>query len=189
MPGKSHPTPDPEWIDEFSQLHGEEALKCFFDQHPDLVDGSVVEDLCDQIPTMVRKDMERATAMSKAARWLAVKIDDDFLRGRSERACGNLSHSKGDLDRAQRFYELALKKFESLSMDREAAITKTSGLVNLAYLGDHHRVFEWESSAREYFVGLNDRARVAILDNNIAAIHFRQDRWEQAVNLFYLRIR
>ncbi|MEE8368305.1 MAG: tetratricopeptide repeat protein, partial [Thermoanaerobaculia bacterium] len=173
-----------QWIEELSELQGDEALESFFGRHPHLIDAAVIEDLCDRVPTVIRMDMERAAALSSAARWLAEKIGDEYLIGRSERACANLSHSRGNFKRAQEFYESALSKFEHLSMDREAAITKTSGLVNLAYLGDYDRVFEWEKSSRKYFTDLDDRVRIAILDNYVYGIFFRQYHLEESESRF-----
>jgi CHAT domain-containing protein/Tfp pilus assembly protein PilF len=173
-----------EWVEELAALHDEEAFESFLARHPHLLDAAVVEDLCDQIPTIVRQDMRKATSLVRAARWLADSLGNDYLRGRSDRALANVHHSSGEWKKAQRWYDAAISKFEDLGMGLEVAITKNSGLVNLAYLGEYDRVYAWEHSALDEFVAHNDRARIAALDNNVAGILTRQGRWEEALTRF-----
>ncbi len=152
----------------------------FFGTNPDYRERAVVEELADQVGELARVDLLSAEQVAATAMWLADDLDDDYCRGRSWRAAGNVSHYKGGHLEAFDLYEKALSYFQNLQDEKEVAITRSSALQNLVFLGKYQEAFEWADSARRVFERKGDRLRLARLELNIGNILFRQDRWEEA---------
>jgi len=148
------------------------------------LEPAVVDALCAEVARQVGVDVDRAAALAGTARWLAEHLDDPRARARSARAAANAAHFSGDSEGAQELYEAAIQGFQAMGEAREEAITRSSALLNLGYLGSYHRVERWAAVAREIFEGLGDRLRLAILDHNFAGTLYRQDRWEEALERY-----
>ncbi|RMH18306.1 MAG: CHAT domain-containing protein, partial [Acidobacteria bacterium] len=93
-------------------------------------------------------------------------------------------HASGQSAAAQPLYEEALARFAELGDELQAAVTRSSALFNLAYLGDYDVAYAWARSARQTFERLDDRPRLAILEHNLANVLGRQDRWEEALESY-----
>ncbi len=122
--------------------------------------------------------------MADAATWLAVEIGDAYLLGRSLRTTANVLHVQGDYPRAVDRYGEALEQFETAGDDLEAAITRSSALQSLAYLGRSDEAENWAEAAEQVFMRKKDRLRLARLQVNLATIVFRQERFKEALKLF-----
>ncbi len=173
-----------ELIPELTALAGEETRREFLRRHAGIADPAFVELLCTEVSRLVWADLGQARKLAAAAHFLAEALDDERCRGLADRATANAYHCAGEKDEAQELYELALDRFRRIGEDSEAAVTRSSALLNLAFLGDYGRVARWEEAARETFARLGDRLRLAILDHNFANILYRQDRWEDALERY-----
>ncbi len=169
---------------EIARLADHEQRRTFFRRRPELVRVDLVETMCSEVTRLFGVDLEQARGLADTARWLAEALDDDASRARSARATANVAQSLGDSEDAHRLYRRALDLFEELGADLEAAVTRSSALSNLAFLGRHNLVSKWYEDARGTFERLGDRRRLATLENNAGMIHGRQDRWERALESY-----
>lgn len=163
------------------ELASDEERRVFFARHPELLRAEEVETLCAEVLRWIRVDPEQAIDRALTARWLADHIDDEGYRARSARALANAYHFCHRYDAAQALYAEALERHLALGEELEAAITRSSALLNIAYLGDYDQVFAWHDEARRVFEAHGDRLRLANLAHNLANIHYRQDRWQDAL--------
>jgi CHAT domain-containing protein/Tfp pilus assembly protein PilF len=95
----------------------------------------------------------------------------------------NVLYIRGENDRALLLYEEAVSTFEELGDDLEASITRSSALQTLAYVGEHDRAMEWAATARHTFEALDDDLRLGRLELNLGTIVYRQERFEEALEL------
>ncbi len=180
------PTTDPdELLDQMAHLVGELERRQYFDRRPDLLTEERVRILCTEVARQARADSERAFELANTARFIAARLDAAPSRALAARASANALHCLGDYDRAQERYEEALAAFADLEDPLSSAITRSSALQNLAYLGEYEKAFRWEACARQVFETTGDRLRLAILDNNYANVLQRQDRWQEAQEHYY----
>lgn len=156
----------------------------FLSAYPELADALWVETLCTEIGRVLWADLDKAKRLAGTARWLAETLDDDRCRALAARVAANVHHSAGENAEAQELYDDAHEGFEKIGDELEAAITRSSALINLAHLGEHDRVREWEEAAREVFESRSDRQRLAVLENNYAIVLCRQDRWQDALERY-----
>lgn len=173
-----------EILDQMAHLVGDEERHSFFRRRPDLKTARQLEHICAEVNRQVGISSERAIELAATARLLADLLAVPSLRGLATRAAANAYHFAGRTELAQELYDLALQIFESIGDELGVAITRSSALTNLAYLGELDRVYHFESEARAVFEQVDDRLRLAILDNNLANILARQDRWALALERY-----
>ena len=176
--------PIPGLFEEIAALSDGRERRDFFRRRPELLRASLVESLASEISRLFGVDLERAGNLADTARWIAETLDDAPSKARGIRAAANVAHSLGETDRAQTLYRDALDQFLALGEEQEAAITRSSALSNLAFLGEHAMVSDWYASAREAFETAGDRRRRATLEHNYGIILGRQDRWEEALDCY-----
>lgn len=176
---------DPQQIlAQMTHLVGEAERRSFFERRPDLVNREQLTQACSEVARQVQINAERAIELAKTARYLADRVDDDAGRALAARACANAFHFSGEHEEAQELYEAALDLFLAQGDSLAAAITRSSALQNLAYLGDYARVHTWERAARTAFEAAGDRLRLAILDHNFANVLYRQAHWQEALERY-----
>ncbi|MCP3961402.1 MAG: CHAT domain-containing protein [bacterium] len=175
---------DPALFEDLAGLRSKQQRSDFFRHRIDLLQADLVRALCSEVSRLFGVDLERARNLAETARWLAEKLAHEPSRARSARAAANVAHSLGETTRAQELYGEALDRFEELEEEKEAAVTRSSALLNLAFLGEHGVVDAWYRSARETFEHLADRRRLATLEHNFGIILGRQDRWEEALESY-----
>src|SRR5262245_45572543 len=107
----------------------------FFRNHEELRCRALVEHLTRHATTLLRVDPRDAQAIIETSIWLAESLDDDYARARSFRAAANLAHVKGHQSEAIAHYALARTLFTACGDTLEAAITASSSLQALTYLG------------------------------------------------------
>ncbi len=171
-------------LDLFIELEAEEARREFLDTHAGLRQPQVISHLCDEVVHRARVNLHQAEGLAAAALLLAEGIDDDYCLGRSYRATANITYLKGNYKQALSSYQRALECFGRSEHEKEGAITRSSALHNLVFLGEYEKAFAWADSARQTFERLGDKLRLARLESNLGSILFRQDRWEEAANRF-----
>ncbi|MCP3956589.1 MAG: CHAT domain-containing protein [bacterium] len=167
-----------------AELNNDELRQDLVLKHPELRQSSAVEKLTAEAVRQLRIDLSIAEQFAAAACWLAEELADEYCRGRSQRAAANVAHFKGEHERASTLYDAALECFLRADDPKEVAITQSSALRNLIFIGQYDLAFEWASEARDVFEALGDRLRLARLELNFANILFRQDRWEEAASRY-----
>ena len=180
---ESEQAPSPlasELLDQLAVLRDDATRRAWFARHPDLLDRLRVPELCRQVVALVRSDLDQATDLATTVRWVAAQLDDTGCRALAERATANVLHSAGATEEAQERYQRALELFDGIGDRMESAITRSSALLNLAYLGDYPAVYSWQEAARKVFEEEDDHLRLANLANNFGNILYRQDRWQEA---------
>ncbi len=151
------------------------------DSRPELVELAVVEGLCDRVVELLRSDLDRAERAAALAREVAERLDDEYARGRGERAAAVARVLRRDHREALRLLGSALERFEGAGDRLQAAITRVSAVEPLIHLGDYDRALAWAEAARAAFVDLGDRLRLARLELNLGAIQSRRDRHREAL--------
>jgi len=166
----------------------QEEREALLESQRELLDPPVIRQICSQVAQLIAVDLEAAEALSSTVRWLAARARDGVGQGLGARASANVLHSSGRSEQASALYEEALERFRSSGEALEEAITRSSALLNLAYLGRYETAFSWSELARGTFQRLEDRARLAILDHNLGNVLCRQDRWDEARERYRLSL-
>lgn len=179
---------DEEVFDQLAHLVGDAERRAFFERRPELATAARLEQLCAEVNRQVGISSQRAIELAGAALFLASQLaapgGAPGLLALPCRAAANAFHFAGRSEEAQELYDRALRLFEEDGDRLGAAITRSSALTNLAYLGELDRVRRFEAEARAVFEERGDRLRLAILDNNLANILTRQDRWREALERY-----
>ncbi|MEM6793546.1 MAG: CHAT domain-containing tetratricopeptide repeat protein [Acidobacteriota bacterium] len=173
-----------ETLELLTQLVGDRERHVFFERHPNLVTAEQVTALCSEVARQVQIDADRALELARTARFLADRTGDDRSRALAVRAAANAHHFGGDYRRAQARYQNALDRFTALGDELSAAVTRSSALHNLGYLGDYAAAYAWAEAARAVFIRAEDGLRLAILDHNFANVLHRQARWQEALERY-----
>jgi CHAT domain-containing protein len=169
--------------DRFSELQTlatSDHRATFFARNRDLATRSVVEALAARATSLLRIDPRDAENLIETSIWLADDIDDDFARGKAHRARANLAHIRGSEAEALTFYDSARTLFSRVGAELEAAITASSSIQTLAFLGLHDRALADNDFARQIFQQHGDRLRLARLHSNFATLLYHRDRWADA---------
>ncbi len=177
----SHGAVDAAWLAELGQLADDDARKRFFAGQSERLSAEVILRVCAEVVRSVSVDLARSDRLGATCLWMAAQLDDPLSKGLALRARANALHSIGDSEAAQQQYEAAVRVFQQLDNALEGAITRSSALLNLAYLGRYEDVRRWQKSAHQTFLSRGDRLRLANLANNFANTHYRQDHWDIAL--------
>ena len=163
-------------------LRTPQARGDFFSEHPELRTPETVEALTLEATQLFRRDLHAAERLVEVSSWLADSIDDDFAKAKASRAAANLAHLQGDHSAALGLYDHAGALFRRLGIELEAAITSSSSLQALTYLGEHDRAMTEATQARSSFEKHGDRLRLARLNFNYANLLHRRDQWAEAAS-------
>jgi CHAT domain-containing protein len=128
--------------------------------------------------------LRRAQRLAKATLWLARRIADPASKALGYRALGHVYYLKTKYQLARTHYEAAIAIYAALNQEVDCARTMTAALQSLIYLGEYDLAFAWSSQAREIFEKHDDRLRLARLDTNVGNIFHRQDRFQEALDLY-----
>ncbi len=153
-------------------------------RHPELRCRARVRELCKASAANAGADLEQMDRLAGAAQWLAGVLKEPLPQALALRARANTAHFQGELEQAQDQYGEALALLEDAGEQQEAAITRSSALLNLAYLGDYDGARRWYEAARCAFEELGDRQRLAVLEHNLANVLYRRDSWSEALDLY-----
>ena len=127
--------------------------------------------------------------MARAASLLAERLGDDASRAAGLRALGHVYYRKRKYEASLDLYQESLAIYQRLGDALEAGRTLNSSLQSLIYLGRYPEAMDYAEQAREIFERLGDRLRLARLDANMGNILYRQDRFEEALELYRARVR
>src|SRR5262249_57233456 len=89
-----------------------------------------------------------------------------------------------NLEPALELYREAIGIYEAADMEVELARPLNGALQSLLYLGRYDEAHGYAERAREIFTRQGDRLRLARLDTNLGNLMFRQDRFEEALQLY-----
>lgn len=140
--------------------------------------------LAERVTQFVRIDLDKSDRLAHAAYWIARIIGDKYSRGLAMRALAHVLYSRAKYEPALRYYEAALATMRALGRDVEVGRTLSSALHTMIYLGRYTDALAWADEARAIFEKHNDRLRLSRLDLNTANILYRQDRFEEALELY-----
>jgi tetratricopeptide (TPR) repeat protein len=129
-------------IQELSAIEAGPSQQEYIVEHPQTRERDIVLGIADAVVKMAREDVVRAERLAEAATWLSEVLNDDFCRARSARAMGNVQVLQGKNKEALPTYQKSYDLFRQLSGEVEAAITLSSSLQPLIYLGRYEEAFE-----------------------------------------------
>ncbi len=175
---------DPDLVSDLSRLPDGAARRSYLSAHPGLAKPSLAERLCKEVPRLVRVDLEAAENLAATVVLLAEDLDDDVWRGRGRRATGIVLYFKRDYAGALAEYEAALEHFRRAGDDLQEAITRSTGILTLSYLGQYRQAESWAEAARRTLTDLRDRLRLARLEFNVGHLYSRRDRFREALEHF-----
>jgi CHAT domain-containing protein/tetratricopeptide (TPR) repeat protein len=168
-------------IEELSAIEAKSSQQEYIVEHSQFWERKVVLGIADAVVKMAREDIVRAERLADAATWLSEVLKDDFCRARSARSSGNVQVLQGKNKEALLTYQKSYELFRQLSEEVEAAITLSSSLQPLIYLGSYGEAYERAQKARTVFELHHDTLRLARLDVNVGNILHRQDRFKEAL--------
>lgn len=171
-----------EVVSELCQHQDEVALKDSLKRWVELLSPAAVEQLTEAVRLRVRVDVDEALRLADAALAIARELSNAESLGRGFRAKANALWFKGNLQGAVELFETAIIHFERAGRADEVGRTLSSSIQSLALLGEYERASRAAERAREIFLHLGDRWRLARVELNAANIHHRQDRFAEALS-------
>src|SRR3954453_23442115 len=173
-----------QWIIDLASFSEEAQRREFLTIRKDLCNQASVESLYNAVVVFARVDLQKAERLAQASSWIAAQINDPSATAQSARARGHVLYLTGKYQQAIGEYEKALAIFEQMGREVDYARTISGALHSLIYDGQYQRAFRLGEQARSIFHAHKDRLRLARLDSNIANIYYRQDRFQEAVELY-----
>src|ERR1051326_2762422 len=173
-----------QWIIDLAAIADEGQRRAFLAAQARLQDTNAVDSLYNAIVVFARVDLQKAERMAQAAAWIAAQINDPYALAQSARAVGHVLYLTGKYKKAIEEYEKALTIFQRIGREVDYARTISGALQSLIYCGQYERAFRLGEEARNIFHAHKDRLRLSRLNSNIANIYFRQDRFQEAVEVY-----
>src|SRR5262245_46846884 len=138
----------------------------------------------DEALRLMHVDIPQAERVARSAVWLAENMGDPTARAASLRALGHVFCARRKFEPALELYHEAIGIYEAADMEVELARTLNGAMQSLLYLGRYDEAHGYAERAREIFTRQGDRLRLARLDTNLGNLMFRQDRFEEALQLY-----
>src|SRR5215813_3062862 len=173
-----------QWIVDLAAIAEEEDRRAFIAARKQMSSSETVDSLYNAVVTFAHMNLEKAGKLAQASTWVAEEIKDPYATAQSARAMGHVLYLTGKYKPAILEYEKALDIFEQTGRDVDYARTISGALHSLIYDGQYERAFRLGEQARQIFRTHKDRLRLARLDSNIANIFYRQDRFQEAIELY-----
>ena len=169
-------------IARLADLEDEAEREAFLLRHPELQQREALEPLNREVVKYARQDLRKAERLAEAGHWLAGAAADDYGRGLSLKSFGNIRYLTGQYEEALEHYRAAVEVFRDLGAEVDAAITLSSGSLQVqTFLGHYEQAFRAAHEARTILERHDDPLLLARLDSNEANIYVRQGHLEQAV--------
>jgi len=162
-------------------ISDEAQLEGIVSRHPNLIQPAAIEEFTGLIREQIRVNVQQALRMSDAALLLAHRIQDRESLARALRAKANVLYATGAHAAAVELHQQAVVGFEQAGKTHELARTLSGSIQPLLLLGEYDRAFEAGERARKIFVEEGNSWRLARLEINIGNIHYRQDRFAEAL--------
>ena len=129
----------------------------------------------------LRVDLARAGRAAGALAWLAEEIGDDEARGLAHRARGNVLAFRREYAAALPEYETAIRLLSRAGARTEEAIARSAVVGTLSHLGSFERALEMAAAAKRTFDETGDLLRLAVLENQLAHLETRRERFREAL--------
>lgn len=171
-----------DWIEQISRMPDEAARRAIFDAQR--LEAGLADRLYAKAVGLTRVDLTRTERVAQALTWLADKTRDPYTEALMLRADGHLMALTGKYQEAVASHEGALRRFEKLHRETDAARALMNLLQPLIYLGRYEEAYATAGRARAIFERERDALRLARLDSNVANILYRQDRFSEALALY-----
>jgi CHAT domain-containing protein/Tfp pilus assembly protein PilF len=181
MPAAGRKASDDKLVAQLVQLESDAARRKFLSRHRSLLRSRVVQRLAPLVVDKIRADAKQALHLAEATLLIARRLRRKDDIGLALRAKANALYASGDNRGAVEYHEQAIRIYESLHIDKEAARTLSSAIQPLILLGEYDRALAASERAREIFTRLSENRRLASLDNNVGNIFHRQDRFAEAL--------
>ncbi len=163
------------------QIESEPARRKFLSRNRSLARREVVTQLSELVLEKIRVDTREALHLADAALLIARKLRRKEGLAVGLRSKANALYASGQNRAAVQHHEQAIKIYEALGDQKEAARTLSSSIQPLILLGEYDRAFAASERAREIFTRLGETRRIGSLENNVGNILHRQDRFEEAI--------
>jgi CHAT domain-containing protein len=170
-----------ELASELGTLQGEVDRRKFLTRHKSLLRSEVVKRLAPLVVERIRVDAKQALFLAEGTLLIARRLRRKEEIALALRAKANALFASDDNLGAVEHHDQAFLIYESLRMDKDAAVTLNSSIQPLILLGEYDRAFAASQRAREIFTHLGENRRLANLDNNVGNIFHRQDRFAEAL--------
>lgn len=177
-PRATHPQ---RWISALSQMARARDRRQLLAKHTRRNATAVIDSVYEEAVELTRVDLRRAERVVQAAEYLARKSGDSYSRAQSLRARGHIFYLTGNYRAALRCHQAALRFFERLGREVDAARVMSNHLQPMIYLGQYEKAFAMAARAREIFERHGESLRVARLDSNVGNILHRLDRFTEAL--------
>jgi CHAT domain-containing protein len=165
-------------------ISDEGARIAFVDANPVLQSAEIVSELCERVRAEVRVNAQHSFNLADAAIIISQKLMDTLPLGKSFRAKANALYACGDNSGAVASHEKAIEIFERAVNREELARTLSGSLQPLILLGQYERAYKAAERARSLFQADGNTWRIARLEINIGNIHYRQDRFAEAMQSY-----
>jgi len=173
------------WVAELSHLATTAERLAWLERNPRMRSKEAVETLYNAVVLLGRVDLKRAENIAEVSAALVAGLDDLDAIAQNERTAGHILYLRGHHREAIPRYEKALSIFEKLGREVDAARTISGALLQcLIYDGQYSQVFLLEKRARAIFTAHGDHLRLSRLDNNLANVFYRQDRFPEALEFY-----
>jgi CHAT domain-containing protein len=153
-------------------------------RHRDLLHPGIVDRLADLARGKARVNGAESLRIAEAALAVAETIGGDEPLARGLRAKANALWVMNKNQAAVVLFDKAAAIYERTGNQTELGRTLSTSIQALIRLGEYGRALEGADRAREIFTRSGDRLRLARLELNVANIHHRQDRLQQALDCY-----
>jgi CHAT domain-containing protein len=170
-----------ELVSELGALQDEVDRRRFLTRHKSLLRSQLVKRLAPLVVERIRVDAKQALLLAEGTLLIARRLRRKAEIALALRAKANALFASDHNLAAVEHHDQAIQIYQSLHMDKDAAITLNSSIQPLILLGEYDRAFAASQRAREIFTSLGEARRLANLDNNEGNIFHRQDRFAEAL--------
>jgi CHAT domain-containing protein len=181
MPATLKKVPPEALFSKLGLIESESARRKFLSRHKSLARIEVVNQLSDLVLEKIRVDTRQALHLADAALLIARKLRRKEALAAGLRTKANALYASGQNRAAVEHHEEAIKIYETIGDQKDAARTLSASIQPLILLGEYDRAFAASERAREVFTSLGETRRMGILENNVGNILHRQDRFEEAI--------
>lgn len=132
----------------------------------------------------VYEDVGEAERLLAEAREVAGRIGTPAALGVLARCEGHVHFARARYEEAARHYRQARDLLHAAGEEAEEGRTLMAGLQALIYSGAYDEALAWSDRACAIFTRTGDTVRLARLAVNTGNIHYRQDRYQEAIECY-----
>jgi tetratricopeptide (TPR) repeat protein len=172
------------WVEQLSAQPTDDAARAFVIANPERHTCKSAEEIHAAVLELAYADRERALRLTAAINAVAEASGDILARALAERCNGHVLYAGSSYTEALKHYTVALALLEGTPHELEVGRTLNSALQSLIHLGEFDRAYTWAARARGIFQRHGDELRLARLTSNMGNILYRQDRHDEAIELY-----